>query len=121
MTSLDQSEKVVLPNSSAATDRDRNGEEVVFVQERDENTFIENVIAKLKSVKDQERENGCDNLCIAADHHVSSIIETGLLRILGPLLADPNHNVRRAAVGALKNLSLSSEDPDRNCPRANEG
>ncbi|XP_040582407.1 HEAT repeat-containing protein 3 [Lepeophtheirus salmonis] len=86
-------------------------EEVVFVQERDENTFIENVIAKLKSVKDQERENGCDNLCIAADHHVSSIIETGLLRILGPLLADPNHNVRRAAVGALKNLSLSSEDP----------
>ena len=53
---------------------------------------------------------GCHKLAIIADRMYEKIVGLKMIRIVGPLLVEKSDGVKHAAVGALKNLSLASED-----------
>lgn len=66
------------------------------------------IVEQLQSVSVEEKMCALQTLATLCQNHqkINGIIESDIVRIAGPLLMDPNINIRNATAGALRNLSV---------------
>ena len=57
-----------------------------------------------------DKECGCAKLAMIVDQRYNEILEMKMVKMAAPLMIDTSDNVRHSATGALKNMSLVSED-----------
>ncbi|XP_043191977.1 HEAT repeat-containing protein 3-like isoform X2 [Amphibalanus amphitrite] len=72
---------------------------------------IANIVDQLKSAASEERLSGCVTFSQLVSRRltVDVLRQHRLVRLVGPLLVDPCVDVRQAAAGALRNLSLTGD------------
>ncbi|OWF45096.1 HEAT repeat-containing protein 3-like [Mizuhopecten yessoensis] len=72
------------------------------------NSTIQNLIEKLTSTNEDERECGCTGIAglVSQPQAITCLLQHNVVRILAPLILDPSIQVRHRALGALRNLSV---------------
>lgn len=70
--------------------------------------IIDSILEKLSSTNSQDKECGACTIANMADQpdFVEALLKCDVVRIIAPLLLDPNFAVRHAVAGALRNLSV---------------
>ncbi|XP_033729218.1 HEAT repeat-containing protein 3-like, partial [Pecten maximus] len=72
------------------------------------NSTIQNLVEKLTSTNEDERECGCTGIAglVSQPQAITCLLQQNVVRILAPLILDPSIQVRHRALGALRNLSV---------------
>lgn len=72
------------------------------------NSTIQNLVEKLNSTNEDERECGCTGIAglVSQPEAITCLLQQNVVRILAPLILDPSVQVRHRALGALRNLSV---------------